>query len=72
MTSRLNEIVIDGPDPAALAGFWCAVLGWEVVDADDDCVELLPAPQSNGERRTAMRADAVIPSLVIVRTSRIS
>ncbi len=32
--------VLDTPDPRALAEFYCAILGWEVTDADDDWVTI--------------------------------
>lgn len=68
MTSRLNEIVIDAADPAALAEFWCAVLGWQVVDFTDDEYELMPSKVSDDERLVAIRAGAALPSLLILRT----
>ena len=42
MAVRINEIVIDSVDPHALADFWCAVLGWVVVDSHEDEVEVRP------------------------------
>ena len=36
MTSKFTELAIDCADPRGLAQFWCAVLGYEVQDADDD------------------------------------
>jgi catechol 2,3-dioxygenase-like lactoylglutathione lyase family enzyme len=32
VTSRFTELVIDCADPQRVASFWCAVLGWQVVD----------------------------------------
>ena len=40
LTSTLTEIVIDCADPEPLAEFWCAVLGWKVVDRDEGDVEI--------------------------------
>ncbi|WP_166848986.1 VOC family protein [Isoptericola sp. BMS4] len=40
MTSKLTEIEIDCADPDALARFWCAVLGYEVQDVEDDVVTI--------------------------------
>ncbi len=40
MTSRLTEIVIDCHDPRRLAEFWCAVLGYEVIEEDEEMVEI--------------------------------
>jgi len=36
MASKFTELSIDCADPAALARFWCAVLGYDVLDEDDD------------------------------------
>ena len=43
MTSRLWVIAIDAVDPQLVADFWCAVLGWEVVEADAEGVCIAPA-----------------------------
>lgn len=32
MSSRFTELSVDCHDPARLAEFWCAVLGWRVED----------------------------------------
>lgn len=42
MVSRLNEIVIDCHDPHRLADFWCEVLGYSIVDQNEDDVEIAP------------------------------
>ena len=36
MTSKFTEIAIDCADPASLAEFWCAVLGYEVQHTEDN------------------------------------
>ena len=36
--SRLAVVVIDAVRPRLLAGFWCEVLGWQVLGQDDDGV----------------------------------
>ncbi|OLT19287.1 glyoxalase [Pseudonocardia sp. CNS-139] len=38
MASKFTELAIDCADPAALARFWCAVLGYEVQDEEDGFV----------------------------------
>ena len=43
MGSVLTEIIVDAADVRRLAGFWAAVLGWEVTEDDDDGVEIGPA-----------------------------
>lgn len=40
MTSAFTELCVDCADPLRLAEFWCAVLGWEIVEQDDDGVEI--------------------------------
>ncbi|MEO7423104.1 MAG: VOC family protein [Ornithinibacter sp.] len=40
----LDVVVLDCPDPRALAAFYAEVLGWQVGDSsDDDWVTLVPA-----------------------------
>jgi len=40
MTSKLTEVSIACADPQRLAGFWCAVLGYEVQDEEDGYVSI--------------------------------
>lgn len=40
MTSRISCVCIDSVDPAPLAEFWKAALGWVVVDEDEHGVSL--------------------------------
>lgn len=40
MASRFTELAIDCVDPNGLARFWCAVLGYEVLDDEDGIVEI--------------------------------
>jgi predicted enzyme related to lactoylglutathione lyase len=35
MPTRLVHLVIDAADPAAMAGFWAAALGWEVAEDEE-------------------------------------
>lgn len=42
MTSCVAVMAIDAEDPEALAAFWCAVLGYQVIDRDDDGVGIGP------------------------------
>ncbi len=57
MTSKLTEVGIDCHDAERMATFWCAALGWKIVDRDEDEVEIgdgsgsptlifLPVPES--------------------------
>jgi len=63
MTSRFTELAIDCHRPHELAAFWCAVLGYEVIDTQDDLVEIA------GWRPTveALRAAVTPPTLVFAR-----
>ena len=45
MANRITTLVVDCSDPARLADFYCAVLGWQVIDSDDDDVEIGPPGQ---------------------------
>jgi len=40
MTSKFTDLAIDCADPSGLAGFWCAVLDYEVQDVDDGIVTI--------------------------------
>ena len=63
MTSRFTELVIDCHQPHELAAFWCAVLDYEIIDAEDDVVEIAgwrPTPE-------AIRARVTAPTLTFVR-----
>jgi Glyoxalase-like domain len=63
MTSRFTELVIDCQEPHELAAFWCAVLDYEVIEAEDDVVEIA------GWRPTAeaIRVRVTAPTLTFVR-----
>jgi catechol 2,3-dioxygenase-like lactoylglutathione lyase family enzyme len=56
---RIQCLCIDTPDPAALAGFWQAALGWRRTYERDDEVVLEPAKGS--------REDGVVPDLLFLR-----
>jgi predicted enzyme related to lactoylglutathione lyase len=43
MPIRLVHIVVDAADPARIARFWTAALGWEIAAADPDEVDVMPA-----------------------------
>jgi catechol 2,3-dioxygenase-like lactoylglutathione lyase family enzyme len=46
MANRITTVVVDCADPAALAEFYCAVLGWEVVDRTSaEWIEIGPPGQ---------------------------
>jgi hypothetical protein len=43
VTSRLAALSVDATDDRSVAGFWCAVLGWSVLEQDDDGTSIAPA-----------------------------
>ena len=46
MAARMTTVLVDCRDADALAGFWCAVLGFEVVErSDEGWVEIGPPGQ---------------------------
>jgi catechol 2,3-dioxygenase-like lactoylglutathione lyase family enzyme len=47
MACRITELVLDCRDPERLAGFWCEVLGWKVLDRDGTAIEI--GPESGGD-----------------------
>lgn len=42
MACRISELVIDCRDPERLAAFWCEVLGYIVLDHEDEDIEIGP------------------------------
>jgi hypothetical protein len=73
MTSRFTEIVVDGHNPGALADFWCAVLGYKIIDARPDLVEIAPAEYPDAwtevtsrEWKTRVREAAPAPTIVFL------
>jgi catechol 2,3-dioxygenase-like lactoylglutathione lyase family enzyme len=49
MACRITELVLDCRDPGRLAGFWCEVLGWKVLDRDgNEAIEIGPEGSADG------------------------
>ncbi|MEU8298903.1 VOC family protein [Micromonospora sp. NPDC048909] len=46
MPSRLAVIAIDASRPRLIADFWCAVLGWQVVNEDDEVITIAAADRA--------------------------
>ena len=59
MTLRIQCVSIDTANPARLAGFWQAALGWRRTFEQDDEVALEPPAGS--------REDGVVPDLLFLR-----
>lgn len=46
MTSRIAAIAIDAVDTRTVADFWCAVLGWRVIEEDSEGISIGPPDAS--------------------------
>lgn len=66
MTSRQTEISVDCADPTALAEFWCAVLGYAVLDTRDDLVEIGPL-RDDAELLEELRRRPLAPTIFFAR-----
>ncbi|MGH3939358.1 MAG: VOC family protein [Pseudonocardiaceae bacterium] len=42
MPNRIAALAVDAVDPKLVAGFWCRVLGWRVVEESDEGVSIAP------------------------------
>jgi Glyoxalase-like domain len=52
VTSRFRELTVDANDTTAQAEFWCQVLGYHVVEADEDYIEIASwEPDKDAARR---------------------
>ena len=63
MASTFTELSIDCADPASLARFWCAVLGYEVQDEEDGVVMIGSPAVPEGKDRPG----PVPPALTFAR-----
>jgi predicted enzyme related to lactoylglutathione lyase len=43
MTSQISVVAIDALQPRVVADFWCAVLGWHILDEEDYGIGIGPA-----------------------------
>ena len=63
MTSRFIELIIDGHDLHRLADFWCAVLGYRVLDEDEEVLEIGAAEVTAEDARRG----PIVPTLIFIR-----
>jgi catechol 2,3-dioxygenase-like lactoylglutathione lyase family enzyme len=61
MASRISELVIDCRDPQRLAEFWCAVLGFTVLDIEDGAIEIGPPDGFGGPQPTLILSPSTNP-----------
>jgi len=62
MTSRFSELIIDAHDLRAQAEFWCAVLGYRILEQTEDVVEIGAAPVTAED----VRREPIAPPIVFV------
>ena len=61
MASRFSEVAVDCKDPRLLAEFWCAVLGYEIIDEDPAGLVEIAGEEQTDE---AMRRGIVPPTII--------
>jgi glyoxalase superfamily protein len=70
MVSRFSELVVDCREPRKLADFWCAVLGYRVMEEQDGLIEIGPPDVSTeddwAEWTARLRREPSPPTLVFV------
>ncbi len=70
MVSRFSEIVVDCEQPRRLAEFWCAVLGYRVLDEEEGAIEIGPPDVSTeddwAEWQARLRREPTPPTIVFV------
>jgi hypothetical protein len=67
MGCRLTELVLDCRDPELLAGFWCEVLDYGVLDRDGGDVEIGPAEGFGGPAPTIVFSRSAEPKRAKLR-----
>lgn len=69
MTSRFTELAIDCAEPGRLARFWCAVLGYEVLDEEEGIVTVGPraVPKGGGGPVPPVLTFARVPEGKVVK-----
>src|SRR5690606_39766494 len=66
MTLRWYSVVVDTPDPRALARWWAEAIDWRIVFESDDEVALVPGYVRGEEDVRAMDWERMPPGLVFV------
>ena len=62
MACRISELVLDCRDPRRLAEFWCEVLGFVVLDTEDDgSIEIGPREGRGGLQPTLVLSPTADP-----------
>lgn len=68
MASRISELIIPCRDPQRLAAFWCEVLGFVVLDTEDDgAVEVGPQEGFGGLQPTLIFSPTTEPKVGLLR-----
>ncbi|MFC9893436.1 VOC family protein [Nocardia sp. NPDC127579] len=62
MGCRMSELVLDCLDPELLAGFWCDVLGYQILERDTDgSIEIGPEAGFGGPQPTLLFSPTTEP-----------
>jgi hypothetical protein len=87
MSSRISNIVIDAVNPYGVAEFWCAVLGWQIIEQSDEglslaaadgawpVIDVLPVPETKSVKNRLhldLRADGVTTAEELQRLLKLS
>ena len=69
MALRWYSVVIDTPDPRALAGWWAEAIDWQIVYEAEDEVVLIPGYVTGEDEVRDMAWERVPPGLVFVKVA---
>jgi catechol 2,3-dioxygenase-like lactoylglutathione lyase family enzyme len=72
MPTRLVHVVADAHDPARLARFWAALLGWQIADETGEEVDVWPAGYSYPDPVAVPIVFVPVPEPKTARTGSIS
>jgi len=67
MTLRWYSVVVDTPDPIALARWWGEAIGWQEVYSSPEEVVLIPGYVTGEEEVREMAWERIPPGLVFVK-----
>lgn len=60
--ARFDLVVLDTPEPHRMADFYCSLLGWRIVQEDDDWITIRPDQSSPYGMAFQLAPDLVAPT----------
>ncbi|WP_395728374.1 VOC family protein [Nakamurella sp.] len=60
--ARFDLVVLDTPEPRRMADFYCSLLGWRIVQEDDDWITIRPDQSSPYGMAFQLAPDLVAPT----------